>query len=45
MTEAETIRLDTNLVVFDAQVINRRTGEFVNGLRGRRLYPSATMER
>ena len=33
LPEVETIRLDTNLVVFDAQVINRRTGEFVNGLR------------
>jgi VWFA-related protein len=33
LPEVETIRLDTSLVVFDAQVINRRTGEFVNGLR------------
>ncbi|MFM8395462.1 MAG: VWA domain-containing protein [Acidobacteriota bacterium] len=33
MPDSETIRLDTSLVVFDAQVINRRTGEFVNGLR------------
>ena len=33
ISDSETIRLDTSLVVFDAQVINRRTGEFVNGLR------------
>lgn len=33
LPETEAIRLDTNLVVFDAQVIDGRTGEFVNGLR------------
>lgn len=31
--ETETIRLDTSLVVIDAQVIGRRAGEFINGLK------------
>ena len=31
--ETETIRLDTNLVVIDAQVISRRNGEFIIGLK------------
>ena len=31
--EAETIRLDTNLVVIDAHVVSQRTGEFIAGLK------------
>lgn len=40
VTETETIRLDTSLVVIDAQVIDRRGGQFINGLKASdfRLY-------
>jgi VWFA-related protein len=33
LTIQEVIRLDTNLVVLDVQVLNRKTGEIINGLK------------
>jgi len=33
LTIQEIIRLDTNLVVLDVQVLNRKTGEIINGLK------------